>query len=367
MLLLQNVKLYDNIVDILCINGRIIKIGNVSYKLLKEMFSTEGIAVIDCKNQYAIPAYIDNHVHIVGGGGENGFSSRIGEINVADIVKHGIATVVGVLGTDTSTKTIENLVAKTKALNEEGITAYCLTGGYEFPSPTLTGRIQKDIVFINEIIGLKTAISDHRCYNPNFDELIKIISETRVASLIAKKPGIINIHVGYGKGNMDVLLDIIEKTNIPVRNIFPTHVTKTDIIIEQAIKMTNIGGYVDVTAGRNIEQTTQILNYMIMKGDATKITVSSDANGSCPIWENETFKGITIQDMSGIHKLVRELMIKYNYPLYEAIAFVTSNPANLLQLNTKGKLDNNYDADILLLNNDLEIEKVICKGKILKK
>ena len=292
-------------------------------------------------------------------------SSRIGEINVDDILKYGVTTVIGVLGTDTTTKTVENLVAKTKALNEEGITAYCLSGGYEFPSPTLTGRIQKDIAFINEVIGLKTAISDHRCYNPNYDDLIKTISEVRVAALIAKKPGIVNIHIGYGKGDMDILLDIIERTNIPIRNIFPTHVTKTDTLVEQAIKMTNMGGYVDVTAGN--KEIAEKLNYMVTKGDVSKITISSDSNGSCPIWEDGVYKGMTISNMAGLHQLVKELISKYNYPLSKAVSFVTTNPANLLQLNKKGKIERNHDADILLLDDNYEIDEVICKGKVRKR
>ena len=37
----------------------------------------------------------------------------------------------------------------------------------------------------------------------NYDNLVKIISEARTAGLISNKAGIINIHVGYGKGNMD--------------------------------------------------------------------------------------------------------------------------------------------------------------------
>ena len=34
--------------------------------------------------------------------------------------------------------------AKTKALNEEGLTAYCLTGAYDIPSPTVTGSLKDE-------------------------------------------------------------------------------------------------------------------------------------------------------------------------------------------------------------------------------
>lgn len=367
MLLVQNARVLGDILDVLCINNSIVKIGKIDYKLLRKIFSAKDINVIDATGKVIIPSYIDNHVHIIGGGGENGFSSRISEMKVDDIIKYGVTTVVGVLGTDTVTKSVENLVAKTKSLNEEGITAYCLTGGYEYPPPTLTGQIQKDIVFINEIIGLKTAISDHRCYNPNYDNLVKIISEARTAGLISNKAGIINIHVGYGKGNMDVLLDIIENTNIPIKNIFPTHVTKTDVIMEQAVKMMNMGGYVDVTVNKSVQEIAEKLVYMVKHGNESLITVSSDANGSCPIWDNGIYKGMSISNMEGLHNLVKELILKYNYTLDNAISFVTSNPANLLKLNRKGKIIEKNDADMLLIDKDLEITEVIAKGKVLLK
>ncbi len=367
MLLIQNAELYGTNVDILCIHVKIAKIGYIDYRLLKKIFNNDDIVVLDAKNQKIIPAYIDNHVHIVGGGGEDGFASRISEIDIDDILKYGVTTVIGVLGTDTVTKTVDNLVAKTKALNEEGITAFCLTGGYEFPSPTITGRIQKDITFVNEIIGIKTAISDHRCYNPNYDDLVKMISESRVAGLIAKKPGIVNIHVGYGKGDIQDLLKIIENTNIPARNIFPTHVTKTSAIMENAIKLMKMGSYVDVTTNKSSKETAEKINYMINKGDDSKITISSDANGSCPIWEDGICKGMSVSNMSGLHNLVKELIINYNYPLEKAISFATTNPANLLLLNNKGKIEEEYDADMLILDKDYEINQVICKGKIRKR
>src|SRR5690606_3180786 len=102
-----------------------------------------------------VPGLIDNHVHITGGGGEGSFKTRVPEITLSKLIEAGITTVVGLLGTDATTRSVENLVAKAKALKEEGVSVYVHTGSYEFPSVTLTGQIKKDIVFIEEIIGAK--------------------------------------------------------------------------------------------------------------------------------------------------------------------------------------------------------------------
>lgn len=128
--------------------------------------------------------------------------------------------------------------------------------------------------------------------------------------------------------------------------------------------MTNMGGYVDVTTNKPNDELADKIKYMSTKGNESLITISSDANGSCPIWENSVYRGMTISNMSGIHQLIKYLIINCNYPIEKAISFATTNPANLLQLNKKGKIALNYDADMLILDKDYEINTVISKGKI---
>ena len=57
------------------------------------------IEVIDAKGMLLVPGFIDSHVHILGGGGEGGFKTRLPEIMLSDITKGGVTTVVGCLGT----------------------------------------------------------------------------------------------------------------------------------------------------------------------------------------------------------------------------------------------------------------------------
>ena len=97
-----------------------------------------GVAVLDGSGLTAFPGLVDQHVHFTGGGGECGFRSRVPELSLTDFTTAGVTTAVGLLGTDSATRSPKALLAKTKALNEEGLTAYCLTGAYDVPSPTVT-------------------------------------------------------------------------------------------------------------------------------------------------------------------------------------------------------------------------------------
>ncbi len=53
-------------------------------------------------------------------------------------------------------------------------------------------------------------------------------------------------------------------------------------------------------------------------------------------------------------------------PFDEAVDMASRNPAQMLGLN-KGKIELGYDADLLIINNDMEIETVIIGGEIFKK
>ncbi|KAK9791191.1 hypothetical protein WJX73_008875 [Symbiochloris irregularis] len=75
----------------------------------------------------------------------------------------GVTTVVGVIGTDSVSRSQENLIAKCQALNAEGITAYHWCGGYRFPVQTATGDVQRDLLLLQSCLGVgEVAVSDHR-------------------------------------------------------------------------------------------------------------------------------------------------------------------------------------------------------------
>lgn len=148
----------------------------------------DGLVGTDCRGMTAIPGYIDQHVHLTGGGGEGSFITQVPPLKYSEPVKAGVTTMVGLLGTDGTTRSVANLVARTKAFREFGLTAYCLTGNYNYPSPTLTGSVMDDIVFVDEIIGVKIAISDHRSSNMTKESLIKLASDARVAGMLSGKP-----------------------------------------------------------------------------------------------------------------------------------------------------------------------------------
>lgn len=324
----------------------------------------DGLEIIDGCEMRAIPGYIDQHVHITGGGGEGGFSNQVPPLKLSSAIKAGVTTIVGLLGTDGSTRSVESLLAKTKAFREKGLTAYCLTGAYEYPSPTITGSVKKDIIMIDEIIGVKIAISDHRSSNMSTYDLVKLASDAWQAGVLSGKPGIVHLHIGGGRAQLDMLFDVIETTDIPIACFRPTHLgTKLDA----AMRFANAGGYADFTTGDNYEQNADIIARALQGSPKGSVTMSTDSNGSMPVWnEKKEIIGICAGKIINLHETVKALVGKENIPLEKAIAPCTENVARALKLYPrKGCLKIGSDADIILLDDNMEIHTVMAMGKIM--
>ena len=110
---------------------------------------------MDGKGLFAVPGFIDAHVHITGGGGEAGFSSQVPPLPLSKLIRSGVTTVGGLLGTDGVTRHVDAVLAKANSLEEEGVSSFIMSGGYPVPSPTLTGSIRSDIAFIEKVAAAK--------------------------------------------------------------------------------------------------------------------------------------------------------------------------------------------------------------------
>lgn len=321
-----------------------------------------GMEIIDAEGMRCIPGYLDQHVHITGGGGEGGFANQVPPLKVSAPVRAGVTTLVGLLGTDGTTRSVESLVAKTKAFNELGLTAFCLTGAYEFPSPTVTGSVKKDIVMIAECIGVKVAISDHRSMNMEKRDLVWLASQARQAGILSGKPGITHLHTGSGKAELDLLFDIVETTELPAFNLRPTHLGGK---FEAAMRWAELGGYADFTCGDNHAKTAGIIARALERAPEGRVTMSTDGNGSMPVWnEKKEMIGIGAGRIDNLHGVVKALVQEKGLPLEAALAPCTENVARALNLYPrKGCIAPGSDADLLLLDDRLAVDTVIARGK----
>lgn len=327
------------------------------------------VEVFDLTGKLLVPGYIDLHVHITGGGGEQGPASRVPESRLSAFTTSGITTVVGLLGTDGVTRSVENLVTKARALTEEGITAYCLTGSYGYPPTTITGSVEKDIMMIPPIIGVKVAVSDHRSSNPAGEDLIALASAARRAGLMSGTPGLVTMHMGTGKGGLGPVFNALDHSDIPARNLLPTHMLRTPELVDQGAELVRRSGYMDCTAGgdeESMEEGAAMLLDLLGRDGVTadRVTLSSDAFGSQPRFNGAgECVGLTYASPEYLHKTIRSL-VRRGLPLEEALKLLTSTPADVLGMTgRKGCVAPGADADLLILGDGLEIDSLFARGK----
>lgn len=316
--------------------------------------------VIDGTGKLLFPGFVDCHVHILGGGGEGGFKTRTPEIVLSDLIKGGVTTVVGCLGTDGITRNMESLIAKAKGLEEEGISTFVYSGSYRLPLGTLTGSIQKDIMMIDSVIGIgEIALSDHRSSAPVIEEFARAAADARVGGILSGKAGIVNVHLGDGKDMLDYLFHMMKNSEIPASQFLPTHANRNKELFDEAITYASQGGYIDFTTST---VPAFIAEGEVKASDAYKIgldkgipsshmTFSSDGQGSLPRFNaNGVLEGLDVGKVTSLYEAVRELIMTHDMPVEEALRPITSNPAKLLKLKGKGMLETGYDADFVLVD-----------------
>jgi beta-aspartyl-dipeptidase (metallo-type) len=333
--------------DVLICGGKIVRIGNIDIGALENC--KLGVEVLEANGCIVTPGFIDPHEHLLGGSGENGFESQTPEIALSEIVTGGITTVVGCLGTDTTTKTMPGLLAKAKAFNQEGITAFIYSGGYNVPPVTLTGSIRVDMLLAAEVIGAgEIAISDSRSTEPRERELARVVRDAYVGGLLTGKAGVTHFHVGPGRRRLAALRNLLDEYDVEPGLLYPTHVERSPELIFEAVELTKRGVTVDVdTVEGDLSRWISLL--LEHGGDPRHITISSDAAVNSPraVWDQ-----------------VRSCVLQHEMKFETLLPMITTNTARVLKLNQKGRLEAGADADMVMLHREtMQIEEVIAKGR----
>jgi beta-aspartyl-dipeptidase (metallo-type) len=324
----------------------------------------------DLAGRRVIPGLVDPHVHLTGGGGEAGAATKVPVVPLSRFTEGGVTTVIGVLGTDDCTRTTAELLARARALDDEGLTAFALTGGYHVPPITLTGSVRGDIVHVDRILGVgEVAVSDHRSSQPTLEELLRIAADAHVAGLMTGKAGIVHLHVGDGTRGLDLLRRALEGSEIPPRVFNPTHVNRRKALFEEALDFAERGGSIDVTAfpveeGEDAWSAGEALERYLGAGfPERRVTVSSDGGGCLPRFDEDG--RVVHMDVGSPGSLLAELggLVARGHALERVLPAFTSNVAELWRLPRKGRLAAGGDADLVVLDERGRASDVMARGR----
>ncbi len=368
--LLRNAELYDpeprGRAHLLVAGERVVWVGTEVPGLPASL----GVTEHDLERRRVIPGLIDGHVHLTGGGGEAGPNTRVPPLGLSRLTSGGVTTVVGLLGTDDVVRTTAELVTVARGLNAEGLSAYCLTGGYHLPPMTVTGSVRLDLVLIDLILGVgELAISDHRSSQPTLDDLLGVAGEAHVGGLMADKAGIVHLHVGDGARGLDLVRRALACSELPAAVFNPTHVNRRKALFDEALTLAQRGCTIDITAfpvdaGEDAWTAAEaLLRYLDAGLPATQVTVSSDGGGCLPAFDGEgRVKAFDVGRPSALGDTLEELLAG-GHALERVLPAFTSNPARVLRLPRKGNLTPGADADLVVLDAEHRIADVMARGR----
>jgi beta-aspartyl-dipeptidase (metallo-type) len=333
--------------DVLLVNERIVKVGEADRRAVEALGLD--LEIIDATGCVITPGLIDPHEHLLGGSGERGFSTQTPEINLTEIVSAGITTVVGALGVDTTMKTMAGLLAKVKALREEGMSAFLWTGGYNVPPATITDSVRNDIMYIAEVIGAgEVAIADARSTDPLAHELARLVNDAYVGGTLSRKAGVTHFHVGDREERLKLLRSLIDDYDAIPATLYPTHVERDEALMREAIALSHRGSFVDIDT-TNEDLPRWLKFYLDNGGDGCKLTLSSDASITSP---------------HNLYGQIRDCIVEHGFEIGQVLRLATENPSEVLKLNSKGKIEAGRDADLLVLRErSFEIKEVILRGR----
>jgi beta-aspartyl-dipeptidase (metallo-type) len=319
------------------------------------------VDVIDAGGLAVVPGFVDGHQHFTGGGGEGGFHTRTPEMRLSMNTANGVTTAVGVLGTDALTRSVESLYAKTQSFNAEGLTAFMLTGSYWHPSPTITGSVARDLVYLQPVIGCKLALSDIRGPHIEAADLARLASDIRVAALVANKPGIITVHTGVKPGGLELILEVVGRHGLRADMFVPTHINRKNAeLTVQVLELARLGAVVDATCmlsppAADAPHLTAA-DFAVLadaNGVFDRVAFSSDAGGSLPVWNEDRSRivGMGIGTPASLLAELARLVNAKGIALEKALCPLTTTPARLYGLSgVKGELTPGADADILVFD-----------------
>ncbi len=335
--------------SVLLVGERIARLGPVDEGALRAL----GVPyeVVDASGCVVVPGLVDPHEHLIGAGGERGFSTRMPEVSLEQLALGGVTTVVGCLGTDSITRHLGALVGKARQLREAGVSAYLYTGGFHLPPRTLTGSVEGDLVLIDCVIGVgEFAISDTRSSQPDVRELARVVASAYVGGRISGKAGVTHFHAGPGRGLLKPLHALLDEHDIEPASVYVTHINRTEALMDDAIALARRGCFVDIdTVDERIGPWLQY--YREHGGPFERLTVSSDAHtpGAHPGRLREELVAAVRED---------------GLALGEVLPLFTAHPAAALKLHRKGRLEQGMDADVLILRErTLEVVHVFARGR----
>jgi N-acetylglucosamine-6-phosphate deacetylase len=356
---------------------KIIEVGNRR----QVKFEESEFQTLHCEEQILIPGFIDVHIH--GGGGRDVMEGTREAVEVisAVLAKHGTTSFLATTVTASPIATIRAVESLGKLMAEGTTGAKIL--GVHLEGPFISEK-KRGVHPLEHIRKPSIRIFDELLkISGNHIKLITLAPEVEGGLELVQNARSKGVLVSIGHSNatfQEAMLAInagashathtynaMREFNHRDPGILGAVLTDTRVWAEVIAD----GAHVDPAAvnillkckgGRNILLITDAISAADMPDGQYQLGsfVVKVSKGICRSPEGQLAGSTLTQD-----RALRNIIRWSGLSLEEAIYMTTQNPARAIGVaGQKGTVQAGYDADLVLLNEDLSVHKTICEGKI---
>ena len=335
--------------------------------------------VIDAEGLYLSPGFIDVHIH--GAGGCDTMDGTVESINTIakTIVEHGTTSFTPTTMT-VAAEDIRKSMEVIKKLKEEGTEGANVLGAHlegPFISPKAIGAQNPNFLLAPSVENYNKIVGDYGdavvsiTMAPEVEgakELIKYLSDNGVT-----------VSMGHTKATYDEAIEGIKCGACHSTHLYNamTPFTHREPGVVGATFDTDI---TTETISDGIHISYPALRTAYKQKGTDKVLLVSDAMEACGMPDGQyslggqdvivkngaarLLDGTLAGSVLTLDKAVKNIYSNSNYPLNEVVRMATYNGAKHCHVEDhKGLIKEGYDADLILFNEDIEIQKVFVKGK----
>lgn len=341
--------------------------------------NVNGTEVIDAEGLYLSPGFIDVHIH--GAGGCDTMDGTVESINTIakTIVEHGTTSFTPTTMT-VAAEDIRKSMKVIKKLKEEGTEGANVLGAHlegPFISPKAIGAQNPNFLLAPSVENYNKIVGDYGdavvsiTMAPEVEgakELIKYLSDNGVT-----------VSMGHTKATYDEAIEGIKCGACHSTHLYNamTPFTHREPGVVGATFDTDI---TTETISDGIHISYPALRTAYKQKGTDKVLLVSDAMEACGMPDGQyslggqdvivkngaarLLDGTLAGSVLTLDKAVKNIYSNSNYPLNEVVRMATYNGAKHCHVEDhKGLIKEGYDADLILFNEDIEIQKVFVKGK----